>query len=179
MVGHGSEHRGGEAEAPPKGTDSRWHPGQRQGPGGGVGLESPRALTPPFPTPLRPSPFLPPPLNPRGSLNPQRPSQQPRFSPGAWQVLGLEARLASPAPEVQSDLERVWGGAGALKPTHILQGEGGTHLFNSTSQGSACSPPHGDPCSLDTDHLLTVPLNSALRGPLTSVTAWVPTSLVS
>lgn len=114
----GSEHRGEEAGLLPearKASGIRLS-GRGQGLGGGVSLSgSPGALTPPGPTPLLPSPFLPPLEKPRGSLSPQRPSQQPRFSPRAWQVLGLEARLTRPAPEVQSGLERVCGGDWSLK----------------------------------------------------------------
>ncbi len=83
-------------------------------------------------------------------------------------------RRVCKAAAVQSDLE-AWRGTGALKPTHVLEAEGGTHPPNSTSQGSACSPPDGDPYSLEAARTASNwPPRFRLKGPRTCVIAQAP-----
>ncbi len=72
------------------------------------------------------------------------------------------------------DLE-AWRETGALKSTHVLEAEGGTHPPNSTSQGSACSPPDGDPYSLEAARTASKwPPRFRLEGPRTYVRAQAP-----
>ena len=99
--------------------------GQLQGAGGGDAGCFSLKISLPHPT----TPFTLPPstsgtpgaallkLEPPGTIS------AARILPRAWQVLGLEARTARP-PEARWDLQWGAGGTGALKPTHVLQGEG-------------------------------------------------------
>ena len=137
---------------------------------------SPRAATPPYPNPQ--SLHL-------ASLHCWVPRDSTSYAgvlrhhfcslDSSWSLAssGTGRQVCKPAA-VQSDLE-AWRGTGALKPTHVLEAEGGTHPPNSTSQGSACSPPNGDPYSLEAANTASNwPPRFRLKGPRTCVIAQAP-----
>ena len=137
-----------------------------------------RALSPPYSTPLLRSPFLPPPPEPPGqrflSSSPMQPSLQPGFFPESGNFWDWKPGLQGHRLRGRTWKTGEGWGTGALKPTHVLQGEGGTHHFNSTSQGSAVINTHlrqqGPPPNC-------LP-RFCRKGPRASVIAQVPTSFL-